>query len=66
MLMEKKQTLLREAAAARFVDLSLRTLQRLRYDRAGPSFLQLTERRVAYTESDLSTWLAARRQEPLR
>ncbi len=56
----KPDNVLKEAAAAQLVGLSARTMQRLRQDGGGPSFVKLTERRVVYTESALLAWLQAR------
>jgi predicted DNA-binding transcriptional regulator AlpA len=40
--------------------ISLPVLRRLRSSGAGPRFVQLSERRIAYRKSDVEAWLAAR------
>jgi predicted DNA-binding transcriptional regulator AlpA len=57
---QKVTQVLREAMAASAVGLSKRTLQRLRQEGGGPPYIQLTDRRVAYSESALQEWLQAR------
>ena len=59
-VISKPHGVLKEDAAADFVGLSARTMQRLRQDGGGPPFVKLTERRVAYTEAALSEWLQGR------
>jgi predicted DNA-binding transcriptional regulator AlpA len=39
-----------------------RTLQRMLADGTGPAIVQLSDRRVGVLESDLTTWIAARRR----
>jgi predicted DNA-binding transcriptional regulator AlpA len=52
--------LLTEREAAEMLRLSIRTLQRLNQDGAGPRKLQLTARRVAYRRADILAWIALR------
>ena len=52
--------LLTEREAAELLRLSIRTLQRLHAENAGPAKLRLTERRIAYRRSDLLAWIAER------
>jgi hypothetical protein len=54
--------ILTEAEAAQRLRLSARTLQRLRLDGGGPSFVQLTPSgsRIGYTIAALDAWTAAR------
>jgi hypothetical protein len=49
-----------ETEAAARLRISRRSLQRLRLDREGPSFVQLTDNRIGYVEPDLRTWMQAR------
>jgi predicted DNA-binding transcriptional regulator AlpA len=44
---------------ARWLGLSRPTLFRLRRDGRGPSFIQLSERRVGYRASSVERWLKA-------
>jgi hypothetical protein len=53
--------LLTEAEAARFLRISVRTLQRLSAASAAPPKLRLTTRRIAYRRADLVVWAAERR-----
>ncbi len=49
-----------EAAAARFLNISTRTLQRWRVDGGGPPFIRAGVRRVLYDASEIERWAAAR------
>ncbi|CAI9121340.1 helix-turn-helix transcriptional regulator [Brytella acorum] len=49
-----------ERDAEPYTGLSVRTLQRLRLTGQGPSYVQLTGRRIAYRLSDLEEWVAQR------
>ncbi|UKJ74257.1 helix-turn-helix transcriptional regulator [Azospirillum brasilense] len=48
---------LTEHEAAELTRLSTRTLQRLRQNGKGPSFIRLSARRLVYDRSDLESWL---------
>ena len=50
-----------ESEAARALSLSVRSLQRLRVDGAGPPYIQLGPRRIGYRLADLEARLAGRR-----
>jgi predicted DNA-binding transcriptional regulator AlpA len=52
--------LLTEKDLAAWLGLSLPTLQRMRSRGSGPSFVQLSMRRVGYRRPDVEVWLAAR------
>ncbi len=49
-----------EAAAARFLKISTRTLQRWRVDGGGPPFIRAGARRVLYDAAEIDRWAAAR------
>lgn len=49
-----------EEEASQLLRLSARTLQRMRSDGSGPSFVRLAGRRVAYPVTDLETWVRDR------
>jgi predicted DNA-binding transcriptional regulator AlpA len=49
-----------EGEAARMLGISMRTLQRLRVDGGGPTFVKLTERRLGYAVEDLQKWVRGR------
>jgi predicted DNA-binding transcriptional regulator AlpA len=51
---------LRPKDAARYLGLSLPTLQRMRSGGSGPAFLRLGEKAIAYAVVDLDAWLANR------
>lgn len=53
---------LRTRAAALFVALSSRTLEKLRITGGGPAFLRPTQRCVVYAVEDLEEWMLARRR----
>lgn len=57
---QNRPSVVSEADAAKAVGLSLRTIQRLRQDGGGPPYVQLTERRIGYTDDALSSWLHSR------
>jgi hypothetical protein len=62
------------AELAKRLGVSLRTVERMRADGSGPSFVRvsggLRRGRVGYRETDVATWLASRRRqntaEPVR
>lgn len=60
--MNQNTEILSEAAAGRMLDLSVRTLQRMRLTGTGPAFVQLTDRRIGYMRADIDAWIAARRR----
>lgn len=49
-----------EAATARLLGISRRTLQRYRLTGDGPNYVRLGVRRVAYAEGDVIAWVEAR------
>lgn len=49
-----------EAEAGKMLGLSLRTMQRLRLDGGGPSFVRLTDRRIGYSVEALQQWMRSR------
>jgi hypothetical protein len=49
-----------ERAAARLLNLSRRTLQRMRTEGGGPPFVRASARRVLYAATDIEAWAAAR------
>jgi predicted DNA-binding transcriptional regulator AlpA len=51
-------SLMSAQASAAYLNMSLKTLQRLGAD--GPPRVQLTERRIAYRRCDLDAWIASR------
>jgi predicted DNA-binding transcriptional regulator AlpA len=55
--------LLSEDQAAELLQLSPRTLQRFRVEGRGPGYLKLGKKRVAYAESDITTWLEGCRRK---
>ena len=59
--MAEHDVIITEAEAARILTLSVRTLQRLRIDGGGPSFIKLTDRRIGYTHDGLWRWVQGRR-----
>ena len=52
--------LLTEKELSAWLGLSLPNLQRMRSSGAGPRYVQLSTRRLAYRKSDVEAWLAAR------
>ena len=58
--------LMSEREAARRLDLSIRSMQRLRETGEGPPFYKISaghmKGRVAYREEDLAAWLEGRRR----
>ena len=54
------QLIATEDEAATLLRLSPRTLQRLRVEGDGPSFVQLTGRRVGYAVAALEDWIKSR------
>lgn len=58
--------LLSERAAARFLSISVRSLQRLREVGSGPAYYQVSagtrKPRVAYSPEELARWLESRRR----
>lgn len=52
--------LINERDAARFLALSNRRLQGLRYERGGPRFVRLSGRCVRYRRADLLQWAQER------
>ena len=51
-----RQALLTTEQAANYLNLSSRTLRRMRADGAGPSFVRATTRLVRYRQDDLEAW----------
>jgi predicted DNA-binding transcriptional regulator AlpA len=52
--------ILNESEAAKMLRLSPRTMQRLRLDGGGPTFVRLTAHRIGYRISDLDAWTIQR------
>jgi hypothetical protein len=52
-----------EGATARFLNLSPRTLQRMRAIGGGPLFIRAGARRVLYSVAAIEAWAAARQHE---
>ncbi len=52
--------LIGEESAAKFVDLSVRSIQGYRYKGGGPKFIRLSARCVKYRRCDLREWVEAR------
>lgn len=52
--------ILSEEELAKWLDTSRPTLQRQRSDGSGPSFVQLSDRRIGYRKSAVEGWLEAR------
>jgi predicted DNA-binding transcriptional regulator AlpA len=52
----------RETAVA--VGLSVATLRRMRWARTGPSFVELTDKRIGYRVNDIAAGLDARTSQP--
>jgi predicted DNA-binding transcriptional regulator AlpA len=61
--MHTDQCLLTEKELAKWLGLSLPTLQRMRSAGRGPRFVKLSLRRVGYRPSEVEAWLAARTLE---
>ena len=57
---EDTRRYLDEAATARLLDLSGRTLQRYRREGDGPPFIRAGARRVLYDLAEIERWAAAR------
>jgi excisionase family DNA binding protein len=53
------ETILRTADAARYLNFSESTLEKLRVYGGGPTFIRLGARAVRYRRADLDAWLAA-------
>jgi len=60
MTYETLDPLLTEKELSAWLGLSLPNLQRMRSNGAGPRYVQLSARRLAYRRSDVEAWLAAR------
>ncbi len=52
--------ILSEDEAAKRIGISVRTLQRWRYEGGGPKFTRLGVRRLGYQEADLKSWAEGR------
>ena len=52
--------LIGEEAAAKFLSLTIRTLQGWRYKGGGPRYIRVSARCIRYRRSDLRTWAEAR------
>jgi predicted DNA-binding transcriptional regulator AlpA len=52
--------LLTEKDLSAWLGISLPSLHRMRSRGTGPCFVRLSERRIAYRQSDVEAWLAAR------
>jgi predicted DNA-binding transcriptional regulator AlpA len=50
------------SAAAAYTGLAESTLNKLRMTGAGPRFLKISARRIAYDTADLDEWLASKRR----
>ena len=59
--MSSETGLMREGEAARFLDLSVRTLQKWRWNGRGPKFLRLNGA-VRYDRADLETFISSGRR----
>jgi len=57
---EETKRYLDEAAAARLLALSRRTLQRLRSEGGGPAFIRAGARRVLYDAAEIERWAEGR------
>jgi hypothetical protein len=55
-------SIMNEKEAAKWLNLSERTLQKLRLEGGGPAFVELTVRRRGYTMAALEAWVAARQR----
>jgi predicted DNA-binding transcriptional regulator AlpA len=60
MIHETVDPILTEKHISGWLGLSLPSLQRMRSNGSGPSFVQLSQRRIGYRRSDVEAWLAAR------
>ncbi len=52
--------MLTEKVVSAWLGVSLPSLQRMRANGTGPRFIRLSERRIAYRQSDVEAWLTAR------
>ena len=52
--------LMREAEAADFLGLSVRSMQGFRYHGGGPRFVRISSRCIRYRRADLRTWVEQR------
>jgi excisionase family DNA binding protein len=55
----REETILRTADAARYVNLAVSTLEKMRVYGGGPTFVRLGARAIRYRREDLDAWLAA-------
>jgi hypothetical protein len=53
--------LLDERSAAKFLNISVRSLQRYRVDGGGPTFIKIGAKRICYLVRDLTSYIEARR-----
>ncbi len=60
-----EQGLLRPAAAAQFLGVSVRTLQDWRFTGTGPRFIRYSARAVRYRVRDLEAWIKKREVDRL-
>lgn len=54
------QLVVNESEAAKLLQLSPRTMQRLRHQGGGPPFVRLTEHRIGYQVAALQDWVRER------
>jgi predicted DNA-binding transcriptional regulator AlpA len=55
---DEQRRYLDEAATARHLGVSRRTLQRMRTDGSGPQFLRCGQKRVLYSPAEIAEWVA--------
>ena len=56
----QKPLVISEVQASAMLNVSVRTLKELRYTGDGPSFVQLTHRRIGYQVEELQLWVKSR------
>ena len=56
----ERDALMRPAEAASFLGLTARTVDKMRQQGRGPSFVLISSRCIRYRRSDLDTWIAER------
>lgn len=59
----ESRTYFDEKAAAEFLSLSVRTLQKWRYEGGGPPFVRISRRAIRYSREELKAWMDARTLE---
>jgi excisionase family DNA binding protein len=60
---EEEERLLSEKEVARYLNVSLRTLQRWRAEGTGPPHLMMAGRYPRYRKADVDAWLQQEREE---